>query len=222
MSTILQGTLDQLLNDLATELKTSAERGVNPRVIGFAGAPGAGKSQAVAKLQELLQDAKLGANPLVAGIIPMDGFHKSNEVLELEELSDRKGAPDTFDVVGYLMTLDRAHDGSTIVYAPGYDRELGQAIAARHRVERRGIVITEGNYLALQEGPWLMVREAIDLLIYLDVPEDVTRQRLLDRHTFHGRTPAQAEAWINTVDNPNRLLIEGSRGRADRIWTLHD
>ena len=214
-------SLDELLSDLATELKDMADNGQVLRVVGFTGAPGAGKSEAVSRLMKLLEESTCGAQPLVAGIIPMDGFHKSNEVLHAEGLSDYKGRPDTFDVVGYLMALDRAHDAKTVVYAPGYDRQLGQAIASRYKVEREGMVLTEGNYLALQDGAWSLVREAIDLLIYLEVAPEVTQTRLVARHTHHGRTDEQAQAWVQRVDEPNRLLVQGSKTRADRIWNLH-
>lgn len=221
MAQTFSGTLDELLSDLATELKDMADNGQVLRVVGFTGAPGAGKSEAVSRLMKLLEESTCGAQPLVAGIIPMDGFHKSNEVLHAEGLSDYKGRPDTFDVVGYLMALDRAHDAKTVVYAPGYDRQLGQAIASRYKVEREGMVLTEGNYLALQDGAWSLVREAIDLLIYLEVAPEVTQTRLVARHTHHGRTDEQAQAWVQRVDEPNRLLVQGSKTRADRIWNLH-
>lgn len=214
------GTLDELLSDLATELKELADNGHVLRVVGFTGAPGVGKSEAVARLGKLLDGTVLGTQSLLAGIIPMDGFHKSNEVLQAEGLSDYKGRPDTFDVVGYLMALDRAHDAKTVVYAPGYDRQLGQAIAARYKVEREGVVLTEGNYLALQDGAWSLVREAIDLLIHLEASPEVTQARLVARHTHHGRTPEQALAWVQRVDEPNRLLVQSSQARADRIWNL--
>ena len=221
MAQTFSGTLDELLSDLTTELKDMADNGHVLRVVGFTGAPGAGKSEAVSRLMKLLEESTCGAQPLVAGIIPMDGFHKSNEVLHAEGLSDYKGRPDTFDVVGYLMALDRAHDAKTVVYAPGYDRQLGQAIASRYKVEREGMVLTEGNYLALQDGAWSLVREAIDLLIYLEVAPEVTQTRLVARHTHHGRTDEQAQAWVQRVDEPNRLLVQGSKTRADRIWNLH-
>lgn len=220
MTTTLQGSLDELCEDFAVEIEKMALDGKVLRVIGFAGAPGAGKSLAVSKLLELLKDVAITSAPLVAGVIPMDGFHKSNAVLAQEGLSDIKGAPDTFDVVGYLMMLDRAHTATTVVYAPDYDRKFGEPIAARHKVAQTGIVFTEGNYLASQDGAWSMVREAIDLLIYLDVPAEVCSERLLERHLNEGMTPELAQAFIARVDEPNRLLTEGSRHRADRIWIV--
>lgn len=220
MPKTIAGTLEELCSDLATKIRDSAENKQTLRMIGFAGAPGAGKSEAVSMMLDFLKDDMLGASPLVAGIIPMDGFHKSNAVLQRENLRDLKGVPDSFDVVGFLMTLDRARDASTVVYAPGYSRQLNEPIAASHRVERRGIVFTEGNYLACQDGPWSMVREAIDLLIYLDVPEETTHSRLLRRHRASGKSLEEAEDWIARVDAPNRLLVEASRTRADRIWLI--
>lgn len=213
-----KGPLADLVDGLATELITLAEQGKPLRVVGFAGPPGCGKSTAAAMLAEKLAAAPYGRGQLLAGLLPLDGFHKSNHALASENLTDRKGAPDTFDNVGYLMALDRVHAGTVTVYAPEYSRELHEPISAYHRIEPQGTVITEGNYLALQDGPWLMVREQINLLIYVSVPREELFLRLRKRQMAGGASEADANNWIENVDSANIITVEGSRSRADRIW----
>lgn len=222
MRSSVRGTLQELCTNLAQELKElSATNAL--RIVGFTGPPGAGKSTAITLLQDLLKNERAkDGQPLIGGIVPMDGFHKSNEVLELEGLRGEKGSPETFDVVGMLMMLDRVHARSIPIYAPGYDRRVHQAIAARHRVDARGLVLTEGNYLGLQDDAWALVREQIDLLIYLDVPQQILLQRLLNRSIEFGKTPEEANHWVRQVDQPNIMRVYSSRGRADRIWQLTD
>lgn len=245
------GSLIDLVAHLREEL-CALPAGSAPRVLGFAGPPGVGKSTAVAHLAAALPSpAALPSGPrgvatttaitsaaasaaaavtnpglstgsTLAGLAPLDGFHKSNEVLELEGLRDQKGAPPTFDVVGYLMALDLIHAQNMPLYLPGYDRDWHQPIAARHRVEASGIVLTEGNYLALQDEAWALVREQIDLLIYLDLPLEILTERLVQRRLAHGDDPAGAAHWVRTVDVANIRLVQGSAARCDRIWHLSE
>ena len=72
-------------------------------LIGITGAPGAGKSTLAEALVDVLAD--------VAALVPMDGYHLANEELARLGLSDRKGAPATFDRAGFA-----AHAGTA---APG-------------------------------------------------------------------------------------------------------
>ncbi|MFC6667294.1 hypothetical protein ACFP9V_21300 [Deinococcus radiopugnans] len=59
------------------------------RILGVAGAPGAGKSTLCAALAESLGDQ--------AALVGMDGFHLANAELRRLGRRGRKGAPDTFD-----------------------------------------------------------------------------------------------------------------------------
>ena len=69
------------------------------RVIGLAGCPGSGKSTLAAGLA--------AAEPDTSIVVPMDGFHLAQRELDRLGRADRKGAPDTFDVDGYVALLER-------------------------------------------------------------------------------------------------------------------
>ena len=83
-------------------------------------------------------------------------------------------------------------DGSTI-YAPEFRREIEEPIAGAIAVPPTAeVIITEGNYLLLDTAPWAGVRAVATEVWYLDTPEDLRIQRLIDRHIRYGRSPEAA------------------------------
>lgn len=197
----------------AQELLASAEgRRV---IIGIAGAPGCGKStltQAVAKA--------VAASVTVG----MDGFHLAHSVLSARGDVASKGAIDTFDGVGYVALLRRIRaDGPEVVWAPEFRRAVEDAIAGAIPVEPlHRLVITEGNYLLVEEDPWGEVAELCDEIWYLDVPEKRRVRWLVRRHVRFGRSRREAYARATRgSDGINARLVESTRERADVI-VLHE
>lgn len=217
----LTGAAPDLLNrliDAAVRLTKQAESG--RAVVGITGAPGAGKSTLAAELETALR-----RRGLLAGSVPMDGFHFSNAVLDELGRHQRKGAPDTFDVDGYLAILDRVRQAAPEgepreVLAPVYRRDLHEPVAAGTRVAGRGIVVTEGNYLALNSLGWEGARERIDLLVMVEVDEAELIRRLVARHMSFGRDRADAGHWVRAVDLPNARLVANSVSRCDEVWRI--
>lgn len=198
------------LCDLAKSLTESGER----RILGLIGAPAAGKST----LSEALQ-LTLGSRAAVVG---MDGFHLSGSELRRLGRHLRKGAPDTFDVSGYVNLLHRLRRrDESIVYAPAFDRNIEESIAGAVPIGRDvPLVITEGNYLLLGTHGWDEVAPLLDETWYLDVSVDALRDRLLRRRVGHGHDPVEAAVWVRTVDEPNMRIVQDTRVRADRVVTL--
>ena len=79
-------------------------------------------------------------------------------------------------------------------------------------------ILTEGNYLLLDEGHWAAVRASLDEVWWVDGDEALRLERLHARHVRFGRTPAQATAWIASTDEPNARRIEATRSRADFVF----
>lgn len=183
------------------------------RLLGIVGAPAAGKSTLAAALA--------GALGRHAASVPMDGFHLSQHQLETLGRAERKGAPDTFDGDGYRALLARIRTAAArgeIVYAPGFYREIEEPIAASLAVAPdTPLVITEGNYLLLEDQPWPTVAAELDAIWYLDVEPARREDWLLARHMRFGRNEADARAWIATTDRPNAERIVASAPRADRV-----
>ncbi len=196
-----------------TQLLASGSR----KILGLVAPPGAGKST----LAQMLL-AQYGA---VVQMVPMDGFHLANSELDRLGRRSRKGAPDTFDSAGYVNLLQRIQSrqpGSNVVYAPDYRREIEEAVAGAIAVQpHTPLIITEGNYLLLDDAPWHEVRAVVDEIWYLDVPDDVRHARLLARHMQFGRTRDEALAWIAHTDEPNAVRIAQTRQRASLCVPWH-
>ena len=191
--------------ELAVEIRRRAA-GVGGRfIVALAGPPGAGKSTLAGAVV-----AALGSD---ARAVPMDGFHFDDAILIARGQRSRKGAPETFDVAGYRHLLTRLR-GEDEVAIPVFDRSLelsrGSAdlVSAGHR-----ILVTEGNYLLMDEAPWTGLAAFFDLTVMIDVSEAELDRRLLERWAHFGKTPQEARDWIDGNDMPNiRRVTRGSRG----------
>ncbi|GIG67472.1 nucleoside/nucleotide kinase family protein [Phytomonospora endophytica] len=192
-------------------------RGGGRRVLGITGAPGAGKSTVARRVVAALGD--------LAVYVPMDGFHLAQVELARLGRTARKGAPDTFDADGYVALLRRVRDvgnvGDATVYAPEFRRDLEEPIVGAIAVEASTpLVVTEGNYLLLGEGPFGAVAALLDESWYVEVPEDLRMNRLVERHRAYGKTPAAAREWAYGSDQRNAVLVEGARERAGVLVSL--
>jgi pantothenate kinase len=185
-------------------------------ILGLAGPPGAGKSTLAVAIVALAQQAE---GPDWAAYLPMDGFHLSNRQLSRLALLGRKGAPETFDADGYAALLARvAADDGRDVYAPDYDRALHEPVAARHLIPAAArLVVTEGNYLAVDTAPWRAARAHLDQVWYIDAPDPVREARLVERQLAGGRDEQAARDWVARSDRPNGELVKHSRAQADRV-----
>jgi pantothenate kinase len=207
----MSGTADEALRLVTAESQALLDAGPGRVIVGITGPPGTGKSTFARLLAE-----RVGP---VASYVPMDGFHLSSAQLNRLGRLARKGAPDTFDVDGYVAALTRiaADGGVRDVYVPEFDRALEEPVAAGRVVPAEArLVVTEGNYLGLWDG----VAPLLTRLYYLDSATAVRRARLLARHVAGGRSEGEAQRWIETVDDPNADLIAATRDRCDRILNL--
>jgi pantothenate kinase len=202
--------------EAARTLLDEALRSGSRRMLGIAGAPGAGKSTLAARLAR-----QLGAQ---AVLVPMDGFHLADVALERLGRLARKGAPDTFDAGGYVALLQRlrtARPQDAPVWAPMFERDLEQPLAGAIEVGAEvPLVITEGNYLLLEDGPFAQVRAMLDACWFVEAPEGLRLERLVARHERFGKSPQAAREWALGPDEHNARLVAGTRDRADVVVDL--
>lgn len=178
-------------------------------LVGIAGAPGSGKSTYAETLA-----AQLGP---VAAVMPMDGFHLDNETLRARDMLARKGAPETFDAQGFVELVQRLRTQGEVAY-PTFDRANDRTVPSGGTIDAATqVVLIEGNYLLLHAAPWSDLGGIFDISVFLDVPRDVLRARLVQRWLDHGLTKAQAEARAEGNDLRNADLIISASRPADHV-----
>lgn len=182
-------------------------------VVAIAGAPGAGKSTLAERLVSLMNERAEG----YAALLPMDGYHYDDRVLIERGLRARKGAPETFDVLGLLHMLDRLRrNEEDEIAVPLFDRDLEISRAGARLIPRPvQAVIVEGNYLLLDQRPWSRLRAMFDVAVMVDAPEDILRQRLIERWQAYGLTPPEIEAKVEGNDLPNGRYVRSKSQPAD-------
>ena len=186
-------------------------------ILGLVGPPGAGKSTVGLALRDAFRD--------ISQIVPMDGFHLANVELSRLGRAGRKGAPDTFDSAGYVDLLKRlrAQSPDEVIYAPEFRREIEEPIAGAIPIfPETQLLITEGNYLLLEDGHWKKVPAFLDEVWYVDVDDALRIERLAARHQQFGRSRDEAIAWVNTTDEPNARLIATGKQRANLVFRWDD
>ena len=184
------------------------------KIVGLIGKPGAGKSTLSAQLIE-----HLGAQ---AAILNMDGYHLSNLALRELGRADRKGAPDTFDALGFTAILQRVKNQvDQDIYFPVFDRSIEESIAAQGVITPEiKLVITEGNYLLHNENNWGGVKELLDESWFIEVDDQIRIERLVNRHHKFGKSKADAHSWATGSDENNAKIVAQTRELADVIINL--
>lgn len=197
-------------------------------IVGIVGPPGAGKStlaeDVVTRLAEegAKTDARVGA-----ALLPMDGFHLPQQRLVKLGSRARMGAPDTFDVAGFVSTLTALRSPSAFgnsgnaVSAPGFDRTIEEAVPGAIVIGPEfPIVVVEGNYLLLDSDGWGAVAPLLNMTIFVRLERGIRLARLIDRHVRFGKSPDAARAWALGPDETNARLIEGTSHRATHVVEL--
>ena len=209
-----EASLEPLLHRLAALVP---EPGGRRRVVGIAGPPGAGKTTLVLALV-----AAAAADPRLRGRVahlPMDGFHLTNAELERLGRRDRKGAPDTFDAAVYAGVLAAVRETPRrVVTAPAFDHAVGEPEPDAIEVPvAADVVLTEGNYLLLDDPHWLPVRASLDEAWFCALDDDLRRGRLVRRHVDAGREAADATAWVGRSDEANARVVGSGAASADLV-----
>lgn len=184
-------------------------------ILGIVGPPAAGKTT----LAEELVAAIAATSPGWVAHVPMDGFHLADAELVRLGNRDRKGAPDTFDALGYAALLRRLReDQDEIIYAPGFERTLDQPLAGAIGVPAEArLIVSEGNYLLVDDPRWSRVRPLATEIWYADLDPDTRLTRLIARHIRFGKNEHDATLWATGSDEANATIIAATRDRADLI-----
>ena len=84
------------------------------------------------------------------------------------------------------------------------------------------LVITEGNYLLVDDGPWAHVRDFLDEAWYVVQDEDTRLRLLIERHIAFGKEPDFARDWVMRSDRAQRRGRPGDAvGAPTCSWRCH-
>jgi len=183
-------------------------------LLGITGPPGAGKSTLSRELKFDLGDS--------VQVVEMDGFHLSQErLMELGRL-DRMGAIDTFDATGFVELVRQVRDSTgTTIYAPKFRRDIGTSIENAVAIEASvKLVIVEGNYLLMQDRPWVELRTLLDEVWYCEREESSRIEGLIARRRTYGQSDSEAREWALGSDRLNAEQIADTKSQADLIVAL--
>jgi pantothenate kinase len=212
--TNLSLTPEAALAFLADHARTLTAPGSTGRVaLGLAGGPGTGKSTLAAELVQALN----ADTPGLAALVPMDGFHMRHAKLEALGTVADKGAPHTFEGAAFAGFLARLKSATGPLSGPGYSRAIEDVVEKAFTVPgATRLLVVEGNYLLLPEPPWDQLRPLLDSAVFITVPRETVRARLLRRHAEHGLfSEERNRAHIDRVDLANYDLVAASRRHAD-------
>lgn len=181
--------------------------------LGMAGGPGTGKSTLAVEVAAQLNRE----TPGFAAYVPMDGFHMKHAKLEALGTAHEKGMPHTFEGAAFADFLARLKSATGPVSGPGYSRKVEDVVEDAFTVDAGvKLLVVEGNYLLLGTPPWDRIRPLLDFAVFINVPRETVRARLLRRHAEEGLfTDDRNREHIERVDLANYDLVSRSRSRAD-------
>jgi pantothenate kinase len=211
---INKGELSEVcLAELAAIILKQATSNVR-LVIAIVGPPGSGKSTATDALEVLLAQNK----EIKVQVVPMDGFHYDNVILEQLGMTHTKGAPETFDVGGLDAVLKRltAKNQTESIAVPVFDRNRDISLASARLIDKKmTVLLIEGNYLLLKDGPWSHLKKYFDLSVMIPCDEVILRARLISRWKNLNYNNNNSTIKVEQNDMPNAKLIVQESCSAD-------
>ena len=187
--------LIKLLDNLKNDLK-------NRYFIALSGPPASGKSTISEKL---VKDLTLKGHN--SSILQMDGFHYDDQILKQKSLLLKKGAPETFDVMGFLNFLFRLQNENEVAI-PIFDRslELSRSSAVIISKETR-VVIVEGNYILLKTHPWKELHKFFNSTIMINTKHEILEKRLIERWRSFNIPEEEIKQKVFENDLPNGVNV---------------
>ena len=187
--------LIKLLDNLKNDLK-------NRYFIALSGPPASGKSTISEKL---LKDLTLKGHN--SSILQMDGFHYDDQILKQKSLLLKKGAPETFDVMGFLNFLFRLQNENEVAI-PIFDRSLELSRSSDVIISKETrVVIVEGNYILLKTHPWRELHKFFNSTIMINTKHEILEKRLIERWRSFNIPEEEIKQKVFENDLPNGVNV---------------
>lgn len=213
--------IDQDVKRVCDLISSHKQVGVRT-IVAIAGPPASGKSTLAEAVVRSLNTQQNASVPL-ATLVPMDGYHLDNQILESRGSLARKGAPDTFDAVGFCTAIKGLLSARHESFHPRFDRHKDLAIANAIAVHPdTSIVVVEGNYLLMDRDPWNSLADAFAATVFVYPTLDELKARLHQRWIKHGFDPETALRRANRNDLPNAELVLRDSRKADLTLTQNE
>ena len=176
-------------------------------IIGICGGSASGKTTLASKLKSI--------NPDLATVVAMDSFYFDKSELSIEDCFchnfDHPTAFDTELLVGKLKQLM----SGVPVRMPQYSYTTHARTVSQELIYPCPIIIVEGLYLLLFQT----IRELIDYRVFLEVPETIRYNRIIERDSIERNDGIDAtrKIYLRDIKPMHELYIEPQKGYADLI-----
>ena len=192
-------TYNQLLLSVTDQIDNNDK---NRYFIALSGPPASGKSTIS---ENLVKD--LSAKGYNSSILQMDGFHYDDLILKERKLLSKKGAPETFDVMGLINFVSRLHKEDEVVI-PIFDRSLELSRSSAVIISKNTkVIIVEGNYVLLNSYPWSELHKFFNTTVMINCEKKILENRLIERWKNFNLPKKEIDEKVYKNDLPNGVNV---------------
>ena len=190
---------DQLIISVSDHIDNDDK---NRYFIALSGPPASGKSTIS---ENLAKD--LSAKGYNSSILQMDGFHYDDLILKEKNLLSKKGAPETFDVMGLINFVSRLHKEDEVVI-PIFDRSLELSRSSAVIISKNTkVIIVEGNYVLLNSYPWSELHKFFNTTVMINCEKKILEKRLIERWENFNLPKKEIDEKVYKNDLPNGVNV---------------
>ena len=190
---------DQLLISITERIDNDDK---NRYFIALSGPPASGKSTISEKLANDLRTKEYNSS-----ILQMDGFHYDDLILKEKKLLLKKGAPETFDVMGLINFVSRLQKEDEVVI-PIFDRSLELSRSSAVIISKNTkVIIVEGNYILLNSYPWCELHKFFNTTVMINCEKKILEKRLIERWENFNLPKEEIDEKVYKNDLPNGVNV---------------
>ena len=192
-------TYDQLIISVTDNIDKNDK---NRYFMARSGPPASGKTTISENLAK-----ELSAKGYNSSILQMDGFHYDDLILKERKLLSKKGAPETFDVMGLINFVSRLHKEDEVVI-PIFDRSLELSRSSAVIISKNTkVIIVEGNYVLLNSYPWSELHKFFNTTVMINCEKKILEKRLIERWENFNLPKKEIDEKVYKNDLPNGVNV---------------